>query len=93
MFSAEALDSLIKDAVKSGTPIDGAYGLLNGLTKAVLERSLQTEMSQHLGYQSGIRPGREREFSCWFDVEDGDHGSTARWNSMCHGIGTDRLSR
>ena len=29
-FSAETLDSLIKDAVKSGTPIDGADGLLNG---------------------------------------------------------------
>lgn len=42
-FSAETLDSLIKDAVKSGTPIDGAEGLLNELTKAVLERSLQTE--------------------------------------------------
>ncbi len=41
-FSAETLDSLIKDAVKSGTPIDGADGLLNWLTKAVLERSLQT---------------------------------------------------
>jgi putative transposase len=33
-FSAETLDSLIKDAVKSGTPIDGAGGLLNELTKA-----------------------------------------------------------
>lgn len=25
----------------------------------------------------GIRPGRE--FSYWFDVEDGDHGSPAGW--------------
>ncbi|WP_156748155.1 hypothetical protein [Mycobacterium sp. E3198] len=37
MFSAEALDSLIKDAVKSGTLIDGADGFLNLLTKALLE--------------------------------------------------------
>ena len=27
-FSADTLDSLIDDAVKSGTPIDGANGLL-----------------------------------------------------------------
>ena len=57
-FSAETLDSLIKDAVKSGTPIDGAEGLLNELTKAVLERSLQTEMTHHLGYEVGDPAGR-----------------------------------
>ncbi|GCA97471.1 hypothetical protein NCCNTM_11060 [Mycolicibacterium sp. NCC-Tsukiji] len=57
-FSAETLDSLIKDAVKTGTPIDGAEGLLNELTKAVLERSLQTEMTHHLGYESGDPVGR-----------------------------------
>jgi putative transposase len=48
-FSAETLDSLITDAVKSGTPIDGADGLLNELTKAVLERSLAAELTHHLG--------------------------------------------
>ena len=58
MFSAETLDSLIKDAVKSGTPIEGADGLLNELTKAVLECALQTEMTLHLGYESGDPAGR-----------------------------------
>ena len=57
-FSAETLDSLIKDAVKSGTPIDGADGLLNELTKSVLERALQTEMTHHLGYENGDPAGR-----------------------------------
>ncbi len=57
-FSAETLDSLIKDAVKSGTPIDGADGLLNELTKAVLERALATEMTHHLGYEAGDPAGR-----------------------------------
>ena len=52
-FTAETLDSLIKDAVKSGTPIDGADGLLNELTKAVLERALQGELTHHLGYEAG----------------------------------------
>ncbi|CCK65645.1 Transposase (fragment) [Mycobacterium canettii CIPT 140070017] len=57
-FSAETLDSLIKDAVKSGTPIDGADGLLNELTKAVLERALQSELTHHLGYEAGDPAGR-----------------------------------
>lgn len=57
-FSAETLDSLIKDAVKSRTPIDGAGGLLTELTKAVLERALQTEVTHHLGYESGDPGGR-----------------------------------
>jgi putative transposase len=57
-FSAETLDSLIADAMKSGTPIDGADGLLNELTKAVLERSLQAELTHHLGYEAGDPAGR-----------------------------------
>jgi len=57
-FSAETLDSLIADAVKSGTPIDGADGLLNELTKAVLERSLAAELTHHLGYEAGDPAGR-----------------------------------
>lgn len=57
-FSAETLDSLIVDAVKSGTPIDGADGLLNELTKAVLERSLAAELTHHLGYENGDPAGR-----------------------------------
>ncbi|MDT5130338.1 MAG: putative transposase [Mycobacterium sp.] len=57
-FSAETLDSLITDAVTSGTPIDGADGLLNELTKAVLERSLAAELTHHLGYETGDPAGR-----------------------------------
>jgi hypothetical protein len=57
-FSAETLDSLITELVESGTPIDGADGLLNELTKAVLERSLQAELTHHLGYELGDPAGR-----------------------------------
>ena len=35
-LSPSAIDSLIKDAKSSGTPLDGVDGLLNQLTKAVL---------------------------------------------------------
>src|SRR5829696_8255845 len=44
------IDSLLADAHAAGTPIDGVDGLLNQMTKAVLERALQTEMTHHLGY-------------------------------------------
>ena len=41
---------MLADAKAAGTPIDGVDGLLNQMTKAVLERALQTEMTHHLGY-------------------------------------------
>ena len=59
-----AIDALIADAQAAGTPIDGVDGLLNQMTKAVLERALQGEMSHHLGYErddpSGIGSGNSR---------------------------------
>jgi putative transposase len=57
VVSPEAIDALLADAESTGTPIDGADGLLNQLTKAVLERSLATEMSDHLGYETGDPAG------------------------------------
>jgi hypothetical protein len=56
-FSAETIDALIKDAKATGTPLDGVGGLLNQMTKAVLERALQSEMVDHLGYDSGDPAG------------------------------------
>lgn len=53
----EAIDALLVDAEAAGTPIDGKDGLLNQLTKAVLERVLQVEMNDHLGYASGDPAG------------------------------------
>lgn len=57
-FSPDAIDALLKDAKSAGTPIDGVEGLLNQITKAVLERALQTEMTEHLGYDVGDPAGR-----------------------------------
>ncbi len=53
----EAIDRLLADAEASGTPIDGVDGLLAQMTKAVLERVLETEMSDHLGYERGDSSG------------------------------------
>ena len=47
-LAPSAIDALLADAKAAGTPIDGVDGLLNQMTKAVLERALQTEMTHHL---------------------------------------------
>jgi putative transposase len=58
VFSPATIDALLKEAQSTGTPIDGVDGLLNQMTKAVLERALQAEMTDHLGYDVGDPAGR-----------------------------------
>ena len=52
-----AVDALLADAEASGTPIDGPEGLLAQMAKAVLERALDVEMADHLGYEHGDPAG------------------------------------
>ena len=49
-FDSSTIDALLADAKAAGTPIDGVDGLLNQMTKAVLERALAAELTSHLGY-------------------------------------------
>lgn len=57
VFRRETIDALLAEAKSSGTPIDGVDGLLNQLTKAVLERALAEELTDHLGYAPGDPAG------------------------------------
>jgi len=57
VFDASMIDGLLVDAEVSGTPIEGVDGLLNQVTKAVLERALEMEMTQELGYGRGDPAG------------------------------------
>jgi putative transposase len=57
VFSPATIDALLADAKAAGTPLDGVDGLLNQMTKAVLERVLQAEMTDHLGYEAGDPAG------------------------------------
>ncbi len=52
----ETLDALVKDAYANGGAL-GAQELLNEMTKAVLERALDAEMTHHLGYDKGDPAG------------------------------------
>lgn len=58
MLDPTAIDALLADADASGTPVDGRDGLLARMTKAVLERALDAEMVEHLGYEAGDPAGR-----------------------------------
>jgi putative transposase len=57
-------DELIDDLLKKGRTAEDINGLLKQLTKAVLERALQGEMTEHLGYAkhdaSGHHSGNSR---------------------------------
>ena len=57
-LSPATIDSLIKAANSSATPLDGVDGLLNQMTKAVVDRALEIEMNGHLGYEVGDPAGR-----------------------------------
>ena len=49
-IDAKLVDELLKD-YKSPEQIIGENGLLKQLTKTLLERALQAEMTSHLGYE------------------------------------------
>jgi transposase-like protein len=57
MFDPAQVDALLADAEASGMSIDGPDGLLASMTKAVLERALDVEMADHLGYDAGDPAG------------------------------------
>lgn len=56
-MSPAAVDALLTDAEACGTPVDGPDGLLAQMTKAVLERALDVEIADHLGYEHGDPAG------------------------------------
>lgn len=51
-ISKEVLDELLKD-YKGPDDLTGPDGLLKQLTKALVERAMQAEMTEHLGYEKG----------------------------------------
>lgn len=58
----ELLDQLLRDYRKP-EDIIGENGLLNQLTKALMERALEAEMTSHLGYPKHDPAGRDKKNS------------------------------
>lgn len=61
----EKVDELLDDLLKGRTPeeILGQDGLLTELTKRLVERTLEGEMTDHLGYEKHAQEGRNRRNS------------------------------
>lgn len=57
LVSEEVLDSLMERVHAEGADLLGPDGLLSQVTKAVLERALSEELSDHLGYERGDAAG------------------------------------
>jgi putative transposase len=65
----ELLDILMKD-YKKHEDLIGENGLMKQLTKMLLERAMQTELTEHLGYEkhapTGKNSGNSRNVGCRF---------------------------
>lgn len=57
-FPKEVLDALLAGA--ESTDLLGPEGLLKQLTKALVERAMETELDDHLGYERGESPPEEQ---------------------------------
>ncbi len=57
VLSADQIDALVNAAEDLGEGRHGVEELLSQMTKAVLERALETEISDHLGYELGDPAG------------------------------------
>lgn len=57
LIDAALADQLIAQAQASGVELLGEGGLLKQMTKAILERSLAIELTDHLGYDEGDPAG------------------------------------
>jgi putative transposase len=60
VLEEELARRLVEDARTKGVSLLGPGGLLGGLTKQVLETSLEAEMTDHLGYDRHAVEGRNR---------------------------------
>jgi putative transposase len=58
MLDAGLLDELMNRVDAGGLALTGDGGFLPEMIKAVLERGLQTELTEHLGYEKGDPAGR-----------------------------------
>ncbi len=55
----ELAEQLLAQAKTQGVDLVGPFGLLNQITKRVLEAALEAEMSEHLGYDKHEYVGRD----------------------------------
>lgn len=60
--------------IDAGEPLTGQDGLLGGMLKAALERGLETELTEHVGYERGAADASLfPNFTERHQPEDGGH--------------------
>ena len=81
------LDALLKDYTNPQDILE-EHGLLKQLTKRVVERVLEAELTAHLGYAPHVRHGTEsRTPATARPEEDGADGHGWTWWSRATGMG------
>ena len=58
LIDDEVIERLMAQVAADGIELLGPNGLLTGLTKRVMERALEVERTEHLGYERGDPAGR-----------------------------------
>ena len=69
-LTPELLDQLLAN-YKKPEDLTGEDGLFKQLKKALIERALGAELTEHLGYEKGDPVGRGSGKSQWDEFEDG----------------------
>jgi hypothetical protein len=86
------IDKLLAD-YKKPEDIIGENGLLKQLTKAVLERAMQAEITEHLGYEKHDQAGNNSGNSRNGKTTKALKAISGRYRWRLRGIATERLSR
>src|ERR1700747_900904 len=86
-------EQLLAQAKEQGVELVGPNGLLNQLTKNVLETALDAEMTKHLAMTSTIRSAGAAAILAMARGPRPCSPRSARWKSRCRAIPTAPLSR
>jgi hypothetical protein len=84
-LDVQLAQELIERAKAEGVSLVGPGGLLAGVTKTVLQATLDAEMSEHLGYAKGVAVRSSRAGTGRRDLPA--RTSSARWRRR-HGCGS-----
>ena len=91
-ITPELLDELLKD-YKSPDDMFGDDGLLQQLTKAVVERALQGELTHHLGYEKHDPPVKTPATPATASLRKRSRASAGRSRPTCRATATRSSSR
>src|SRR3954447_21728677 len=91
LVDRELAEELMARAREQGVELLGENGLLRAMTKAVLERGLAEELTEHLGYEPHERSGSANAQRAARPSGCRPRPARSSWTSR--GIGTARSSR